>query len=190
LTGSPRSRWIPRDDLDASTCTNSLQASSTAALANALETSNDQNLLLRDIYLWNSVAEDGCDPADELDYGMLVMTSEGCWENVHPDHMTVFDFTNYVAEHPASTTPDTSITMWSDSGIMEYPSNHPMSYFETLKSNQLQVTPIARYGDMMIVDEFVTFVGLNSDPVAIAAVANLGELKLNNVVNKNRGGGV
>lgn len=104
--------------------------------------------------------------------------------------MTIFDFTSYVAEHPASTSPDTSITMWSDSGILEYPANHPMSYFETLKSNSLLVTPIARYGDLMIVDEFITFVGLNSDPVAIAAVANLGELKLNNVVNKNRGGGV
>lgn len=190
LAGSPRSRWIPRDDLDSSTCTNTLQASSTVALAHALETSNDQNLLMRDIYLWNSVAEDGCDPADEFEYGMLVFADEGCWENVHPDYMSIYDFTNYVAEHPTSNTPDTSITMWSNSGILEYPSNHPMVYFENLKDNQLQVTPIARYGDMMIADEFITLVGLNSDPVAIAAVANLGQLKLNNVVEKNRGGGV
>jgi hypothetical protein len=87
LEGNPRSRWIPRDDLDASSCTNTLEASSTTALAKALENSNDQNVYLRDIYLWNSMAEDGCDPADELEYGMLVMTSEGCFENVHPDHM-------------------------------------------------------------------------------------------------------
>ena len=43
---------------------------------------------------------------------------------------------------------------------------------------------------MMIADELITLIGLNSDPVAIAAVANLGELKLNNVVNKNQGGEV
>lgn len=62
-SGNPMSRWIPREDLDATTCTNSLQASSTAALAHAIQSSNDQNPYLRDIYLWNSVAEDGCDPS-------------------------------------------------------------------------------------------------------------------------------
>ena len=190
LEGSPRSRWIPRTDLDASTCTNSLQASSTVALANALETSNDQNLLLRDIYLWNSVSEDGCDPADAFEYGMLVMTNEGCWENVHPDHMSIYDFTNYVSEHPTSNPTDTSITGFANDGVLEYPATHPMSYFENLKTNHLQVTPVARYGDMIIVDTFATIVGINSDPVALEAVANLGDVKLNNVINKNRGGGV
>jgi hypothetical protein len=190
LEGSPRSRWIPRDDLDASTCTNSLQASSVAALATALETSNDQNLHLRDIYLWNSVAEDGCDPADYMEYGMLVMTSEGCWENVHYDYMSIYDFTNYVSEHPTSNPSDTSITGFANDGILEYPSNHPMSYFEALKADSLALTPVARYGDMMIVDVFATLIGINSDPVALEAVANLGELKLNNHVDMNRGGGV
>jgi hypothetical protein len=196
LEGNPRSRWIPREGLNASDCTNNLQASSLAALANALENSNDHNVYLRDIYLWNSVEEDGCDPADEFEYGMLVLTNEGCWENVHPDHMSVYDFTRYVVEHPVSDpTSDTSITSFADSGILQYPDNHLMSYFEELKEAlwfgpSKLLTPIARFGDMMIVDEFAELVGINNDPVALSAVAELGQVTLNNDIKKNRGGGV
>jgi hypothetical protein len=172
MKGNPRSRWIPREDLDASSCTNTLQASSIAALARAIQTSNDQNPYLRDIILWNNVAEDGCDPSDELAYGMLIMTDdEGCWENVHPDHMGIFDFTRYVSEHPSSNANDTSITGFADSGILKYPSNHPMSYFENLKTAELGLTAVGRYGDLMIVDDFASLVGINADPEALTAVA-------------------
>jgi hypothetical protein len=103
---------------------------------------------------------------------------------------SIFDFTYYVTEHPTSTPPDTSITRFATSGILEYPSNHPMSYFEALKANEFQLTPIARYGDMMIVDEFASLVGINTDAEVLTAVAGLGEINLNNVIKKNRGGGV
>ena len=83
----PRSRWIPRPDLDESTCSNTLQASSVAVLKRALEISNDENPFLRDIILWNNRDEDSCAVEDKLAFGMLIMTSEGCWENVHPNHM-------------------------------------------------------------------------------------------------------
>jgi hypothetical protein len=193
--GNPRSRWIPREDLDASSCTNALQASSTASLVTAIENSNDQNVYVRDIYLWNSVAEDGCDSIDELEYGMLIMTDEGCWENVHPDHLNIYDFTKYVSEHPTSNPSDTSITGFANNGFLEYPANHPMSYFEALKKaywhgQSKMLTPIARYGDMMIVDKFASLVEITTDPEALTAVAELGEIKLTNVINKNRGGGV
>ena len=83
----PRSRWVPRPDLDASTCTNDLQPDSIAMLKRALEISNDENPVLRDVVLWNSRFEDGCADEDKLKFGMLIMTSEGCWENVHPNFM-------------------------------------------------------------------------------------------------------
>lgn len=83
----PRSRWIPRSDLDASSCSNTLQASSVAALKRALEISNDENPFVRDIILWNNRDEDGCAAEDKLAFGMFIMTSEGCWENVHPNYM-------------------------------------------------------------------------------------------------------
>lgn len=84
---NPVSRWKPRSDLDASTCSNTIAAKSITVLKHALETSNDENPYLRDVYLWNGLEEDGCDEADYDAYGMLIMTNEGCWENVHPDHM-------------------------------------------------------------------------------------------------------
>ena len=85
--GNPTSRWIPRSDLDSSTCTNSLQENTVAVLKHALETSNDENPYIRDIVLWNQMEENACNEADLAEFGMLIMTSEGCWENVHPDYM-------------------------------------------------------------------------------------------------------
>ena len=85
--GNPTSRWIPRPDLDASVCTNSLQDDTVAVLKHALETSNDENPYMRDIILWNQIEGDACNEADLAAFGMLIMTSEGCWENVHPDYM-------------------------------------------------------------------------------------------------------
>ena len=84
--GNPVSRWIPRPDLGPSDCTNSLTSRSHSAFVLALESSNDQNQFMRDIFLWNDFDEDGCDEVDYDQYGMLIMTDkEGCWENVHPD---------------------------------------------------------------------------------------------------------
>ena len=83
----PRSRWIPRPDLDAITCVNSLQPLSVATLKRTLEISNDENPFLRDVILWNNRDEEACAAEDKLSFGMLIMTSEGCWENVHPNYM-------------------------------------------------------------------------------------------------------
>merc|ERR1712194_221114 len=64
MPDNPVSRWRPRTDLEASSCTNTLTDRSTAALARALETSNDENPHLRDIYLWTDLDGDGCDEDD------------------------------------------------------------------------------------------------------------------------------
>lgn len=85
---NPLSRWILRSDLDSSNCTNTLTNKTNTVLAHALESSNDENPSIRDIYLWNDAIEDGCDDVDNDMYGMLIMTeTEGCWENVHPDYL-------------------------------------------------------------------------------------------------------
>ena len=85
--GNPTSRWVPRKDLTNENCTNNLQEDTVNVLTFALESSNDENEFLRDIVLWNSVEDDGCNPIDEMEYGMVIMTNEGCWGNVHPDHL-------------------------------------------------------------------------------------------------------
>ena len=85
---NPRSRWIPRPDTTLANCINTLQNATISALSSALLLGVDDNPSMRDIYLWNRLAEDGCDPADELAFGMQIFVSEdeGCWENVHPDY--------------------------------------------------------------------------------------------------------
>ena len=85
--GNPTSRWIPRPDLNATSCSNSLHEDTVAVLKHTLETSNDENPYMRDIVLWNQIEGDACNEVDLLAYGMLIMTDEGCWENVHPDHL-------------------------------------------------------------------------------------------------------
>lgn len=62
---NPVSRWKPRPDLNASDCTNTMTTRSNDAFVHALETSNDENPYLRDIYLWNDLDEDGCDEIGE-----------------------------------------------------------------------------------------------------------------------------
>lgn len=174
---NPVSRWKPRQDLSANECTNSLTAKSNTALKHALETSNDANPYLRDIYLWNELEENGCDEVDYDSYGMLIMAEEVCFENVYPDYMSVFDFTGYEEEHPTGTTV-AYINNWTAIGILEYPDYHPMSYFEELKeawgmikaveryshASTHRVKQGARYGDRIILDQFADQMSLNSDP--------------------------
>ena len=118
---------------------------------------------------------------------------------------SLFDLTNYVAAHPMSTTPDTSITGFSNVGILEYPDIHPMSYFEDLKAEEgnlirslaryvyattSRVNQNARYGDKMIVDQFAQMIGISNDRKNLLAVANsFGTMMLSNQIEYNRGGG-
>ena len=87
MADNPTSRWRPREDINATECTNTLHSDTVRVFKQALETSNDENPYFRDTYLWNDIAEDGCNAVDIMSYGMLIMTDEGCWENVHPDFM-------------------------------------------------------------------------------------------------------
>ena len=104
---------------------------------------------------------------------------------------SVYDFTNYVSEHPTSKPPDTSIIRFANEGILEYPDIHPMSYFEDLKVNADLVTYVARYGDKMTVDDFAGKLRITNDPEALMAIAdNLGGIMVRNKVQANRDGGV
>jgi len=202
---NPVSRWKPRSDLDTSECTNTLTQKSNNVFKHALESSNDENLYLRDVYLWNDLEEDGCDEMDYDAYGMLVMTTEGCWENTHPDYMSIYDFTGYENDHPVNTTNIAYITNWTSIGILEYPDDHQMSYFEQLKEELGKIIPVerysyastsrvnqgARYGDSIILDQFADQMRLNNDPIILKSIAdNIATMALANKVATNRGGGV
>ena len=103
-----------------------------------------------------------------------------------------------------STSPDTSITGFKNIGFLEYPEDHPMSYFEDLKAaddrkirfvprylyaTTTRVNQNARYGDRMIVDQFGQLIGMSHDRPNLLAIANeLGTMMLSNQVEYNRGG--
>ena len=95
---------------------------------------------------------------------------------------SVFDFTQYISAHPTAK----AITAFADTGVLVYPSNHTMSYFEDLKDNSKLVSRVARYGDKMIVDQFADSLLLNENPSVLMAIANMGNVMLDNLVQKNR----
>jgi hypothetical protein len=123
------------------------------------------------------------------------------------DHLksrSIYDFTGYEFLHPVSTSGITYINNWTSIGIMEYPNNHPASYFDLLKSKNNTIIPVerysyastsrknqgARYGDSIILDQFAGQMKLNSNPDMLKAmVKDLAKLTLVNNVRSNRGGG-
>ena len=80
-----------------------------------------------------------------------------------------------------------AISSFVNTGMLVYPSNHSMTYFEDLKDKSNSVTRVARYGDKMIVDQFADLLLLNVDPSVLMAIAsNMGNIMLDNMVQKNR----
>jgi hypothetical protein len=115
---------------------------------------------------------------------------------------SIYDFTGYVAKHPAPEV--TYITNWTAVGIMQYPDNHLASYFEVLKNTTGVIRPVerysyaitsrvnqgARYGDLIVLDQFAEQMRLNTNPTVLKAMAmDVAELTLSNKVATNRGGG-
>lgn len=87
---------------------------------------------------------------------------------------------------------------------MQYPDNHPASFFEKLKSTADMIIPIerytyastsrvnqgARYGDSIVLDQFAEQLRLNTNPTLLKAIAtDIAKLTLSNKVATNRGGG-
>eukprot|EP00581_Thalassiosira_minuscula_P004425 CAMPEP_0183739336 /NCGR_PEP_ID=MMETSP0737-20130205/56798_1 /TAXON_ID=385413 /ORGANISM="Thalassiosira miniscula, Strain CCMP1093" /LENGTH=119 /DNA_ID=CAMNT_0025974111 /DNA_START=15 /DNA_END=371 /DNA_ORIENTATION=- len=113
------------------------------------------------------------------------MTSEGCFENVHPDHMSVYHFTNNTGSEFLD------IPSFGSTGTLVYPTNEPMSTFEDLKDNSALATYVGRYGDKMKVDDFTSITGLSSSSSTVVAVANnLSSPMVIDQIDRKRGGGI
>lgn len=200
-----RSRWI-KDD---SACNGptGVENSTAFLFARLLSESTDANPVLRDIVIHANM--DQCDLVDEDKFGMAIRDTEGnCWRNVHPNYLSVYDLTDFVA------TVDSAASSWTtdvmESGIISYPasnsSNYTMLTWELLtrKANDNKIRYIGRYGDEIGVIELVNRMQFASvDNIfshseaegaddAIVAIANaLGELTLEGQFHKTgRDGGV
>lgn len=97
-----RSRWEIKT---AQECSNTPMGTSTmSTLVELLEEKalGDTNQLLRDIHM---TSQQTCDSSDEFSLAMAdaeIIIGNQCFKRVHPDHLTVYDFTYWTLEmtHP------------------------------------------------------------------------------------------
>ena len=201
-----RSRWI-KDDSACNGPTTGVENSTASLFARLLSVSTGANPVLRDVTIYANMEQ--CDLADENKFGFAVRDTEGnCWRNVHPDFLSVYDLTDFVA------TVDSAASSWTtdvmESGIISYPasnsSNYTMLTWELLtrEANENKIRYIGRYGDEIAVIDLVDRMQFASvDDIfqsseaeiadnAIVDIANaLGELTLEGQFRKTgRDGGV
>ena len=119
-TATARSRWVKVND-----CSFNTPSSSTSQIfADLIGSSTDTNPYLRDVLF--PATGDFCDPGDRRKFNFRVSVHGECWQNVHQDHLQVFDFTDWVDEHPNGAA---SIQQFAVPGsfTIYFPSSHPMS---------------------------------------------------------------
>ena len=91
------SRWIPVDSCSAHNKT-MVQESTAQIFTSLLQSSVDTNVYMRDIVF--PTATEACNAEDLNKTDFAVDVGGQCWLNVHQDHLSVFDFTNWVDVHP------------------------------------------------------------------------------------------
>lgn len=91
-----KSRWKVEPNTICSSPT-ILEHATIAALQDAFANSTDPNALLKDATVSLS-----CDQLDERvdKLGMQIQVGEDCYTHVHRDHMSVYDFSGWVSNHP------------------------------------------------------------------------------------------
>ena len=162
-----RSRWEIKT---AQECADTSMGSSTmSTLVELLEEKalGDKNQLLRDIHM---TSQQTCDLSDEFSLAMAdaeIIIGDQCFKRVHPDHLTVYDFTYWTLEmtHPGNMVAamagnDHPIEKWMDidgKSFLYYPADknkienpsqqlasHPVSRWENHKVHFAQ---LGRFGD-------------------------------------------
>jgi uncharacterized protein (DUF1501 family)/uncharacterized protein (DUF1800 family) len=139
-TPSTKSRWIPKNN--ANQCSQGSPGTTTSStFARLLGASDDTNPSVRDIF--TPAFGDICDNVDLEKFDLQVLMGDECWQNVHQDHLQVFDFTPWVDEHPGGRTP---ILRFTESNFMlEFPDWHAMSRWH--EDGRDFRTSVGRLGD-------------------------------------------
>lgn len=113
------SRWIPSECFTADT---GIQPETNEAFRELISESTDDNSYMRDITF--PLNGKSCDTEDKDKYGFLVNVAIGeCWLNVHQSHLQVFDFTDWVNQHPGG---KDAISTYSDGSLLDFPGWHGM----------------------------------------------------------------
>ena len=178
-----RSRWEIKDSAD---CNHSaLDTETNKTLVELLVKSSDSNPFVRDIIF--PTRGYSCSASDTLSLAEVeLVVGDFCYKRVHPDHMSVYDFTYWTLEmtHPGNMIAAMEgeynpITKWMDldgNAFLTFPSfpqndvpNHPMERWIT---HGPKFPKLGRFGDSVLfmdlpnelrLDEVADFFGESSD---------------------------
>jgi len=139
-TSSMRSRWIPVDTSECDTPSVPIDMTTEAEFAQAIYASNGDNPFMRDIEFSGE-----CFVDDATKVGMVAFVDEEsqCYKNVHPDHMSVYDVTEWVDLNGLNT------TELNDTAILVYPDTEEFTVakWETEVKDDTLLIYVGRYGD-------------------------------------------
>jgi len=156
-----RSRWEIKMAADCSTPT-ILQPATNSTLFNLLTRSSDKNPFIRDIIFPTSGSS--CGSADTSSLAKVeIVVGPVCYRRVHPEHMSVYDFTYWTLEdtHPGNMVAmmegePNPIKKWIDvmgSVFLTYPSfpsgdvpKHPIERWNT---HSVHFSKLGRFGDVI-----------------------------------------
>jgi uncharacterized protein (DUF1800 family) len=126
-----------------------LDADTSTVLAAAIRASADANLIVKDVEL---PREDrgSCSGA----HGAIVDVDGACWQHVHGDQLSVYDFTLWAMDHGGNEAargffPIKGVATAERSSVLHFPSWHPVSRWTANagKSHTAIKEPIGRLGD-------------------------------------------
>ena len=119
--------WIRLDGSSAA-CANTLTSFTSAELESAISSTADANPYMKDVYFRGS-----CSDVDRSKHGMMIYVAEEqqCYENVHPDYMSVYDVSNWAKGGEDSTIlhhlgGPAAIRQFKTTGVLLYPTSHEM----------------------------------------------------------------
>ena len=119
-----RSRW--KSDHTAIICNQNVHDDTADIFRRLIKQSNDSNQHIKDIYLPIS---DQCHWNDrDIKDGIVLTIAGQCWKTVHPDHLNVYDFSDWTVNHPGNTQNSNPIIQFAleDSHLFRYPESHSM----------------------------------------------------------------
>lgn len=141
-----RSRWIQTLVSSATDCIGTEWDEDTEESFRLLLTSSsDDNFYLRDIFFpSNSAGRVTCAPDDINKFDFKILINGTCFENVHPDHLQVFEFNPWLTAHPGGPLPIRSFADIHNTWVLTFPGWHEMWRWE---KNKDRFPNIGRLGD-------------------------------------------
>ena len=139
------SRWSPT--AGACSVETALDAGTKQTLADALRNSPDANPFVRDITITTGTCYSDVDGVSSM--GAKITVDDVCWEHVHPNHLDVYDFSNWALVHPGNAQVATSqIAQFAIDGDVRlaFQSSHDM--LRWYDNSGYQFTYVGRLGDV------------------------------------------